>query len=217
MKISKRFITVIAILNFVFTTFNSFSQYTNLHKFNDSLSGMYPRRGLYSDGTYLYGILGQGGIYNKGGIYKLKVDGTDYSMLHHFDSINGNFPDGALISDGTFLYGTTQEGGSKNLGVIYKIKPDGTDYSILFHFDSTINSSGINPVGTLIFDGTFLYGTTAAGGVYNAGTIYKIKSDGTNYSKLLDFGGIIEGGGPGFLDLLWKLSLRNDNPRRSLW
>jgi uncharacterized repeat protein (TIGR03803 family) len=48
-------------------------------------------------------------------------------------------------------------------------------------------SNGSRPWGSLISDGTFLYGMTEIGGTNGAGTIFKIKSDGTGYTKLLDF------------------------------
>ena len=53
--------------------------------------------------------------------------------------------------------------------------------------DFTGTSDGYYPEGGLYYDGTFLYGTTYYGGTYNAETIFKIKSDGTNYSRLFDF------------------------------
>ena len=61
-------------------------------------------------------------------------------------------------------------------------------YTKLFDFAGTANGS--NPNGSLVSDGTFLYGMTLNGGTYNLGTIFKIKTDGTGYSKLLDFNGV---------------------------
>jgi len=41
----------------------------------------------------------------------------------------------------------------------------------------------------LISDGTYLYGMTQQGGDDNKGVVFKIKLDGTSYTKLLDFDG----------------------------
>jgi len=46
---------------------------------------------------------------------------------------------------------------------------------------------GIN--AQLVSDGTWLYGMTSGGGKYSDGIIYKIKPDGSLYTKLMDFDG----------------------------
>ena len=133
-----------------------------------------------------------GGTNNFGVIFKIKPDGSGYSKLLDFaGATNGNNPSGSLISDGTFLYGMTYGGGINDWGVIFKIKPDGTAYSRLLDFDFANN--GGSPIGSLISDGTFLYGMTSRGGVNACGVVYKIKPDGTAYSKLLDFSGVANG------------------------
>jgi uncharacterized repeat protein (TIGR03803 family) len=52
------------------------------------------------------------------------------------------------------------------------------------------HKNGATPYGSLISDGTYLYGMTSAGGVNNKGTIFKIKPDGTGFDTLLNFNGI---------------------------
>ncbi len=64
-------------------------------------------------------------------------------------------------------------------------------YTKLYDFAGTANGS--NPNGDLISVGAFLYGMTNTGGANNKGTIFKIKPDGTGYSKLLDFSGAANG------------------------
>lgn len=63
-------------------------------------------------------------------------------------------------------------------------------YTKLLDFAGTTN--GRSPHGTLMFDGTFLYGMTNNGGTSTnctngCGTIFKIKPDGTGFVKILDF------------------------------
>ncbi|MES2287214.1 MAG: choice-of-anchor tandem repeat GloVer-containing protein [Bacteroidota bacterium] len=173
--------------------------YSKLLDFAGISNGSLPFGSLISDGTFLYGMTGVGGINNLGTIFKIKPDGREYAKLLDFSgATNGSIPMGSLISDGTFLYGMTQEGGRHNLGTIFKIKHDGTRYSKLFDFNGTID--GGSPRGTLVSDGTFLYGMTLQGGtgtcMNGCGTIFKIKSDGTGYSKLLDFEGSANGSSP---------------------
>src|SRR5258706_143924 len=124
---------------------------------------------------------------------------AQYTKLYDF-GVNTNvvsFPKGSLVSDGTFLYGMTHQGGTSNQGIIYKIKPDGTEYTKILDFLGATN--GAYPLGSLIFDGTFLYGMTSTGGTNNQGTIFKIMPDGTGYSMLFDFATTNVGGPYGSL------------------
>jgi uncharacterized repeat protein (TIGR03803 family) len=157
--------------------------YTTLHDFDD-INGKNPyNNSLIYDGTFLYGMA-RGGVNGYGVIFKISPDGTGYVKLLDFDAVHGS-PCRSLIYDGTFLYGMTSDGGTNNFGTIFKIKPDGTDYVNLLDFNG---SNGKWPqYGSLIYDGTFLYGMTKSGGVDNFGVVFKIKPDGTGYLKLLDF------------------------------
>lgn len=170
--------------------------YSKLHDFSytDTSNGAYPDGSLISDGTFLYGMAQAGGATGEGIIFKIKPDGTGYSKLFNCGFTNGATPFGSLIFDGTFLYGMTPFGGANNIGVIFKMKQDGTEYTKLLDFDGTTN--GKYPNGSLISDGTFLYGMTASGGTNDRGVIFKIMHDGTGYSKLLDFTGTANGSGP---------------------
>lgn len=171
------------------------SGYVKILDFTLAANGAYPQGSLISVGTFLYGMTYSGGTNNLGTIFKIKQDGTGYAKLLDFaGAANGNRPWGSLVFDGTFLYGMTELGGSNNAGVIFKIKPDGTSYLKLLDFAGATN--GANPQGSLISDGTFLYGMTPAGGSNNLGTILKIMPDGTGYTKLLDFAGAPNGSNP---------------------
>ena len=174
---------------------NSFAQYTKLLDFDGPTKGAYPYGSLYYDGTFLYGMTSTGGSAGLGTLFKIKPDGTGFAKLLDFSgTTNGSSPYGNLISDGTFLYGMTVNGGANNFGTIFKIMPDGTGYVKLLDFAGTTNGS--NPWGSLITDGTFLYGTTFGGGSSSMGTVFKIKPDGTGFSKLIDFAGLSNGRNP---------------------
>ncbi len=171
------------------------TDYLKLYDFDETTTGMGPCGALYSDGTYLYGMTKSGGANNKGTIFKIKPNGSNYTKLLDFSGITtGSSPYYCtLISDGTYLYGTTEQGGTNNYGVVFKIKPDGTGFTKLLDF---VHTNGLSPSGSLFFDGTYLYGTTAGGGVNSLGTLFKIKPDGTDYSRMLDFSGTSNGRSP---------------------
>jgi uncharacterized repeat protein (TIGR03803 family) len=135
-------------------------------------NGSYPAGSLITDGTFLYGMANSGGTNVDGVIFKIMPNGTGYVKLLDFGGANGQSPDGDLLYDGTFLYGTTYNGGTSNNGIIFKIKPNGTGYADLLDFAGTTN--GKQPSGSLISDGTFLYGTAYTGGSTNNGTVFKL-------------------------------------------
>jgi len=137
----------------------------------NGVNGAVPSTNLITDGSFLYGTTDSAGTLGYGTIFKIKPDGTGYSPLFNFDSINSGCGANSLISDGTYLYGTTTNGGTNNNGTIFKIKHDGTGYSKLSDFSNWIN--GALPLGSLVLDGTFLYGMTYGGGTNNYGTIFK--------------------------------------------
>jgi uncharacterized repeat protein (TIGR03803 family) len=191
MQFKKYILAIILIFNF----YNINAQFTKIHEFDGNTGGSNPCQNIISDGTYIYGMTGFGGTHNKGCIYKIKLDGTDFMNILNFDeSTNGANPIGTLFYDGTYLYGMTVGGGSSSLGLIFKILPDGTNFSIILEFNG-INKGSI-PFGNLIYDGTFLFGMTHTGGLYDKGIIFKIKPDGSNFNKLLDFQGTTNGSFP---------------------
>ena len=117
------------------------------------------------------------------------------SILHTFGpgETDGLQPDGLIqASDGNF-YGTTQSGGANTCfgegtfcGTVFRITPDGVE-TILYTFGATA-TDGWHPVGPLIqaSDGE-LYGTTASGGAYGAGTVFKLSLSGAE-TILYSFG-----------------------------
>jgi uncharacterized repeat protein (TIGR03803 family) len=185
---------VIFLISFLFFL-NTSAQYTKLIDFSGINTGNNPEGSLLSDGTFLYGMTALGGANNMGTIFKIMPDGTGYVKLLDFAGTNnGRNPYGSLFSDGTFFYGMTAGGGTNGTGTLFKIMPDGTGYVKLFNFSGT--STGSSPYGSLISDGTFLYGMTFIGGLNNLGTLFKILPNGTGYMKLLDFAGASNGSNP---------------------
>lgn len=119
---------------------------------------------------------------------------AQYAKILDFNNTNGNTGYGSLISDGTYFYGLTSAGGSSGSGLLFKIKTDGTGYQKLLDFDGINN--GNMPFGSLILSEGYLYGETALGGAHFAGTIFKIKTNGTDYHKLFDFDATTNGSVP---------------------
>ena len=153
--------------------------------------GATPRAGVIvgSDG-FLYGTSAEGGRARYGVIFKLRPDGTDYSVLHHFRSGNedGAIPEADLLegSEDGALYGTTTSGGRSDGGTVFKISKDGSGFELLHHFGTT--NDGVFPAAAVIeaSDGK-LYGTTHRGGSGRVGTVFRINKDGTGYGLVHEF------------------------------
>jgi len=109
------------------------------------------------------------------------------TILHSFVNTDGANPFAGVIqaSDGNF-YGTTYSGGNfvngagNGNGVVFQVTPTGT-FTAIYAFCAQVNCpDGALPVGNLVqaTDGN-LYGTTAAGGANNRGTVFSITTSGT--------------------------------------
>ncbi|HXS67591.1 MAG TPA: choice-of-anchor tandem repeat GloVer-containing protein [Candidatus Polarisedimenticolia bacterium] len=111
-------------------------------------------------------------------------------------------PDGAVpyctlvAGTNSVLYGTTIIGGTSNLGTVFSMNLDGSGYNALHSFSGPTDGSGPF-AGVLLGSDGKLYGTTLAGGsVSNAGTVFTLKTDGTEFAILHAFGGGTDGKNP---------------------
>ncbi|MFM9909949.1 MAG: choice-of-anchor tandem repeat GloVer-containing protein, partial [Chitinophagaceae bacterium] len=65
------------------------SGYITLKEFSITSGLRYPYNGVTLSKGYLYGACGYGGVENKGGLYRIKTDGSDYQQLHDFTAASG--------------------------------------------------------------------------------------------------------------------------------
>ena len=130
----------------------------------------------------LFGMTHFGGSNNKGVVYAVNEDSSNFRLIHSFgsDSKDGASPYGSVQLSNGFLYGTTQEGGKDNRGTIFRISTDGTKYETIFSYDKP--TTGEYPIDNVIFnnEGTMLYtygqegGANAQTGAKKFGTIIKL-------------------------------------------
>lgn len=166
---------------------------------------------LASDGL-LYGttIFGPGQFDTSGTVFRVRSDGSDYTVLFEFaepdftDALgnvfnsNGAYPTAALIegSDGN-LYGTTRTGGEFGAGTVFRIARNGSGFQTLHVFAEATqdeltqvitNEDGVSPQAALLegADGYF-YGTTFTGGPNGTGTIFRLRFDGTGFEVIHRF------------------------------
>ncbi len=167
--------------------------YAVVHQFDGSADGSHPEGDLVQgvDGAF-YGTTSSGGPTGYGTIFKVMPDGTDFVVLHSFEGdtnlvVAFRYTSSSLMQgrDGV-LYGTACSLYAANQ--IFKLNPDGTGFQILGTIASP-RGEQVNP-GLLQGADGGLYGVTQDGGAFGMGTIYRLKTDGTEFEVLYDFGGV---------------------------
>ena len=146
---------------------------------------------LDPDETTLYGMTRKGGDHDFGVVFKVDINGNNYTVLHDFaggDSDGATSDHGYVVQSGHHLYGMTTNGGHHDDGVIFKLNIDDQSFQLLHKFGET-HHDGKNPYGSLLLVGNQLYGTTANGGDNDLGTVFVINTSGNNYQRLYSFGG----------------------------
>jgi uncharacterized repeat protein (TIGR03803 family) len=170
-----------------------------------------PTAGLLRDPSgNLYGTTENGGKIRNGcggieaggcgTVYKVDKTGKA-TVLYKFEGFpnDGYFPETVLVEDATRnLYGVTNEGGTSDFGTAFMVEPSGKEI-ILHNFSGPPGGGGdgASPSAGLIRDAAGnLYGVTAGGGAYGAGTVFELKASGGEETLLYSFTGGSDGGGP---------------------
>lgn len=171
--------------------------YKILHTFTGGEGGANPYGGLALSGTTLYGTTTSGGSYGYGTVFKVNTDGAGFAVLHNFTGGDGSGSEAALVLSGSTLYGTSPFTSNYFGGTVFKLNTDGSGFIMLKQYNG---SGGAVPTGGLLLSGTTLYGTTeystvVRGGAGGDGTVFKMNTDGGNYTVLWNFSGT-NGSGP---------------------
>lgn len=172
------------------------SNYTELKVFVQGSGDLfYPYNGVVRGGNYLYGACAYGGAANRGGLFRVRTDGTGFQVLHEFNgTTDGELPVGGLLlaSDGK-LYGSTAYGGADSDGYIFRIDTTGASFTIL----RDLSDADGGAIWTALIQGSdgLIYGGTQLGGSGNMGTLFRMNLDGTSFTVLKNFDQNTEGQG----------------------
>ncbi len=180
----------------VFRVARDGSDYRVLHHFASSNDCRNPQSELLEakDG-WLYGTTTGGGGNARGGVFKIRRDGTGYMIVTGFFSGQRDDPQrpvGGLIQlpDGAFA-GTTRQGGLKDNGTIFRLEASGK--FIVLKSLGLVADGIMQPEGTLLFgsDG-LLYGTCTLGGTTGAGAVFRLAADGSGFAIVHHFGTTVD-------------------------
>ena len=184
------------------------SNYTVLKFFNGP-DGRYPAAGLVLNGETLFGTTEGGGDWDAGTVFRINSDGNNFAVLYSFartsttnlsgdriatTNLCGAFPVTEVTPDGATLYGTTSGGGEGHMGTLFRIDTNGNGFAVLHTFsaltsNTNTNADGGYPKSALILSGDTLYGTGASGGAAGWGTVFSVKTNGTDFTVLHHFPG----------------------------
>jgi uncharacterized repeat protein (TIGR03803 family) len=181
-----------------------------LRALNYSTVGPYTYSPLVVDrnGT-LYGTSPSGGAFDAGSVFRLSPPSWTLQVLHTFQGgSDGAQPYGGVLLDGSgAVYVSACDGGPFSSGMVVKLSPPTSGAAstpwietVLHTFTGGVDGGG--PCSTLIRDVSgSLYGTAYAGGVYNAGVVFKLSpafGEGTSWSEsvVYTFTGGADGGTP---------------------
>jgi uncharacterized repeat protein (TIGR03803 family) len=118
-----------------------------------------------------------------------------FTVLHAFtNSPDGASPYAGLVLNNGTLYGAAYSGGANGAGAIFRLNTNGAGYSVIKSFGPLVNvygtytnTDGANPFAALTVSGSIIYGTASGGGSAGNGTVYRLGTNGTQFSILKVF------------------------------
>jgi uncharacterized repeat protein (TIGR03803 family) len=189
-RFSSRLVMVLTMVAVTFLGTSSWAATSEvaLHSFGNGTDGAYPTTAnlIFDAAGNLYGTTRFGGIHAAGTVFEMSPNGGGgwtETVLHSFGhGTDGAYPAAGLVLDAAGnLYGTTQGGGihscaGSSCGTVFELSPNGSGgwtETVLHNFGN--GTDGTGPTASLIFDASGnLYGTTDAGGIHGAGTVFEM-------------------------------------------
>src|SRR6185436_8286035 len=99
---------------------------------------------LTAQDLVLWGTTLFGGVFNKGTIFQINADGSNFNVDLHFHEPGGYTPYGnLLLASDSNLYGTCFNGGTFGGGTIYRYNPVTSEHTDVHYFNGTAGDGPI--------------------------------------------------------------------------
>jgi uncharacterized repeat protein (TIGR03803 family) len=169
---------------------------TVLYRFVKNESGYAPQANLIALNGALYGTTGGGGKYGYGTVFAISpVTGRERTLYSFTGGSDGGLPTGAVTTVNGKLYGTTSISNTTTNppggGTVYEIDLSTGVEANLYDFGVVGGTcpNGCAPFAGLVQSGSKLFGTAAAGGADNGGTVFSIDTQSANFAVVHSFVG----------------------------
>ena len=203
-----------------FTVLHRFASFSSVNDVGNPINtdGSGPETEMIELDGWLYGVTRAGGANGNGVVFRLRLDGSAFSVLHEFGATTSEA--GAALTNGDgigpvaplvacpsvpvvscadgYLYGTTLRGGPDSGGTVYRLRPDGSEFSVVHAFTALVenddsvstNEDGASPIAGLTDGGNGrLYGVASVGGSNGFGTLFELDPNGGLLTALHHFDG----------------------------
>lgn len=179
-----------------------------LHGFSGGVDGGIPMGNLVFDASgNLYGTTKIGGnnaacinsaanTKGCGVVFELSPQSgagwTEKTIYAFAGGADGAYPEGGLVFDAAGnLYGITTSGGSltacsgTGCGTVFELSPSSSGWTeTIIHSFVDGGTDGVNPIGSVIFDGAGnLYGATVGGGIHDFGTVFALSPSSSGWTE----------------------------------
>ncbi|MBX2980361.1 MAG: hypothetical protein KF905_13780 [Flavobacteriales bacterium] len=142
----------------------------------------------------LWGMTPMGGANDRGTLFRVDADGTDFTVEYHFSELSGWGAEGTLcLADNGKLYGTTNLGGAGSIpaGTLFSFDPASSTFTKLVDFNNT--NGGFGWGGMVATPEGPLYGATYAGGS-SGGSIFRLDPASDTYTIVYNLVQATDGG-----------------------
>ncbi|MDW3208462.1 MAG: MBG domain-containing protein [Reichenbachiella sp.] len=120
-------------------------------------------------------------VNGNGAVFSADIDGSNLEII--VNDGEPSSPDSDLLYHNDRMWGLSRGGGKYSGGTLFSVDMNLEDLQIHHHFHT---STGIRPWGSLIVADGYFWGTAAEGGVSDTGVVFKINTNGTGYTIVLD-------------------------------